>query len=86
MSLSYRRGWRVILIITLAYSNSNWTLATISVQVHSASTLVNQTRTTLWSVATVATHKISIVSPAEGSSASAVTFGDPRPSRPVRDI
>ena len=60
--------------------------ATINVYRYSVSTPVNQTRTTLRSVATVPARKISIVSPAEGSSASAVTIRKSSPSRLVRDI
>ena len=59
--------------------------ATVNAYRYSASTPVSQTRTTLRSVATVPARKISILSPAEGSSASAVIDQNPSPSRPVRD-
>ena len=81
MNLSSGRGWWVIPIITPTCDNS-----TISVCMYLASTLVNRTRTTLQSVVIVPAHKISILSPVEGPSASAVAIRNSSSSQPVRDI
>ena len=86
MHLSVVRGQQVISEITLKRNSYLEYSATINAYRYLVSTPVNRTRTTLQSVATVPAHKISIVSPAEGSSASAVTIQKSSPSRPVRDI
>ena len=86
MHLFTIRGQQVISEITLKGNSYLEYSATISAYRYSASMPVNRTRTTLRSVATVPAHKISLVSPAEGSSASAEIIRNSSPFRPVRDI